>query len=294
MAVTEIMWQNTTLGFPLMLEFSDNIIKDLFEDPFRYTSVSLSGSLSWRPGQWAYGVSLGGLYARVADYDSGASAYEWKETGNAFALFAGLSLSNLRQRQHELFGNGFSFSLKGISVFDDFMPRFEGQFRFSIETRFPLNLVLYGAYDKYRMNLQGGSLLYGQPLFAEAASSEYDVPHGYNLTWIAGGEISVGLFSFEIQKNFSHAYFNRIFSTLSLRNVLYDGNNHFETSGIEIGDLRLAQSLVIKFGMLTAFIPLKSVPFYIKPNIWGAWKISDTIARKEIPFDYGFNVNLLY
>jgi hypothetical protein len=118
-------------------------------------------------------------------------------------------------------------------------------FRINTETRFPLKLILYGAYDKSKMNLHGASQ-YGQPLFLNAASSEYS-PRQNNLTWLAGSEMSLGLFSFEIQNNFSHLYFNRVFGSISLRSVFYDSKDHVEPQGIKINDFSLAQSMVIKF-----------------------------------------------
>ena len=293
-AIENFSWVSTVPGFPVTLEFSDKVQADIGNDPYRDTRLSLIGSYTLYPGSWAFGFSLGGVYARIADYDVGAaSAYQWKETGHAFALSAGLTFSSLSRRQHELFGTGLSLDLKGVSVLENFSPRAEMMFRASAETRFPLNLTLYGVYDETGMNLQGVSRSYGDPLFIKAAPEEYPHPAGLSLTWLSGGEVSIGLFSLEIQKNLSHAYFNRFFGTLTLRNVLYDGKGHPEAEGIAINDMRLAQSLILKLSLVSSFIPLKMSPFFIEPNIWGAWKFSDTITGEGRPWSFGIGFNIL-
>jgi len=295
MAQVDINWLSTVPGFPLLLVFSDNVlIYELgnYNYPYRDTRMSLNGSFAWYPGEWAFGFSLGGLYSRIAYYDGGASAYQWKETGHVFALSTGLTFSNLRRRQHELFGTGLSLDLTGISVLESFSPRVEMMFRASAETRFPLNLTLYGVYDEMGMNLQGVSLGYGDPVFVKAASEEYPHPAGLDLKWLGGVEASVGLFSLEIQDNFSHIYFNRFFGTLALRNVIYDSKGHPEAEGIAINDMRLAQSLVLKLSLVSSFIPLKMSPLFIEPYIWVAWKFSNTITGKGSLWSFGVNFNI--
>jgi hypothetical protein len=162
----------------------------------------------------------------------------------------------------------------------------------SMETRFPLSLALYGAYDSRGMDLHGVSRTYGEPAAAEIASEEYYHPAGLNLNWLSGGEASVGLFSLEIQKNLSHAYFNRFFGTLSLRSVLYDSEGHPDAEGVAINDMRLAQSLVLKLGLVMSFIPIKNIPIFIEPNIWAAWKFSNTITEKGLLWDFGMGLNI--
>ena len=298
--VDHFSWQNTVPGFPLTLEFSDRVLTDSANFPYRDTRLTLSGSLMRSPGRWLYGLSLGGGYARNADDDGGESAYHWEETESFFFYFAGLAFSNLRRRQHELFGTGMSLNLRWVSFIgtpfrDNFEPRFEGVFRASVETRFPLSLTLYGAYDMREMNLHGVSRSYGQPLFGAVASTEYPHPRGLNLTWIGGAEASLGLFSFELQRNISHAYFNRVFGTLALRSVIYDSQGHPDAEGITLdGDIRLAQSLVLRMGMVSSFIPLKLSPIFIEPNIWGAWRFSNAITGEGQLWNFGMGVNVRF
>ena len=292
MAQANILWRSTVPGFPLTAQFSDMVLTDSKNDPYRDTRGSLSGVFSWEQGRRYHGFSLGGSYARIAYNDGGESAYTWKETENVFFLSAGFTLSSLRRRQHELFGTGLYFGIRGLSVVDSFAPRVEGMLQASMEMRFPLSLALYGAYDSRGMDLHGVSVTYGQPAAAGIASEEYSHPAGLNLNWLFGGEASVGLFSLEIQKNLSHAYFNRFFGTLSLRSVLYDSKGHPDTEGIMINDMHLAQSLVLKLGLVTSFIPIKNIPIFIEPNIWVAWKFSNTITGKGLPWDFGMGLNI--
>jgi hypothetical protein len=286
-AIESFSWQSTVAGFPLTLEFSDMVMANLEDVPYRDTRVSLSGSFTRSPGRWTYGFSLGGGYFRKADDDGGETAYTWKETGSAFFLSTDFVFSNIRRRQYELFGNGLSLRLRGVSIVDNFLPRVEGMFRANAETRFPLNLTLYGAYDEGGMNLYGVSPNYGDPLFAEGLSMEFPFTRDLNLTWLGRAEASVGLFSLEIQKHFSHAYFNRFFGALTLRNIVYDGKGQQYAEGIAINDIRLDQSLILKLGMVSSFIPYKFAPFFIEPNIWGSWRFSNTITGKGSFWNFG-------
>jgi len=308
--IDNFTWQSTAPGFPITFEFSDKVTLNDNTDPRRETRMTLVSGFSSYPGRWNYGINLGAGYIRIADYNEElytvtTSAYEWAETANGFVALSTLSLTNLYRRQNEIFGKGMSLRLKGttrldplfsnteyISFIETFKPRFEGTYRVSMDSRFPLNMILYGAYDKTGMNIHGISRIYGDPMFLNNASTEYALKKNQTLTWISGGELSKGLFSFEIQNNFSHAYFNRLFCTLTLRNVFYDSSGFAGIAdGMIINDFRLAQSLVLNLKLVSSFIPLKYVPIFIEPFLWGAWKFSNTEGS---PFAYGFSFNLNY
>ena len=298
-------WQTTTPGFPLTLEFSDKVIADIDAVPYRDTRVKLSGSFFHYPGRWGYGISLGAGYYRIADEGGSDSAYDWKETKSGLVINTGISFSNLLRRNDEIFGNGVSFNLKGssyvwISSMEGFKPRVEGIFRAAAETLLPFNLALYGAYDMTGMNLRGSSLVYGLPAFNNYASSEYP-SYKRNLLWLAGAEASIGLFSLEIQNHLSHAYFNRFFGTLVLRNVVYDGKSvldadYKDAEGIAIDNIRIASSLILNLKLVASFIPIKSLPVYLEPRLWGAWKLSNTINGKGgwAPWSFGFVLDWTY
>ncbi|MCL2272774.1 MAG: hypothetical protein FWC19_08255 [Treponema sp.] len=292
--IESLNWQYNFFGFPLTISFSDKVINDFINNPYRDTRVTLSGGISGYPGRWAYGLSLSAGYIRTAGFDGGKSAYEWKETGSAFFYSGAFYLSSFQRRKHELFGNGFSFNAKGISFTEKFLPRAEAIFQFSTETLVPVRLALYGAYDKTEMNLHGISHSYGKPVFEDSASAEYEIFKGHVFEWLAGSEISAGIFSLEIQKNLSHLYFNRFYGKLISRNLFYDSKDRQDTEGIKINDLRLAQSLVLKLGLVTSIIPVKTTALFIESNIWGAWKYSNTITGEGNPWGFGFGVNFNY
>jgi hypothetical protein len=274
-------WHNTSMGFPLTLSFSD-MAEDLGDGPRRLTSASLSGRFQRSTGQWRQGFSLGAGYSRRADYDGGWSAYEWEESWHRFFITAGTGLSYRR----------VSLSITGISFADSFEPRIDGLFMASVNTRFPLGFTLFGAYDARGMSMHGVSNNYGSQLAAPYALNEYSLLADLSLNWLAGGEAAIGLFSFEIQKNFSHAYFNRFYGVLALRNQVYDGKGHPEAEGVMINDLRLIQSLALKLGMKVSFFPFVKYPYYIEPYVYGAWKFSNTITGKGEPFSLGLNLGI--
>ena len=298
------LWQTTVPGFPMQLEFSDKVIYDYVFDPYRETRVTLSASFNHYPGRWGYGISFGAGYYRIAGDDESDSAYEWKETKRGLIINTGLIFSNIQRRQDEIFGSGVSFSLRGSSYvwtpqMEGFKPRIEGVFRASAQTFFPLHLAVYGAYDLTGMNLHGSSLVYGLPSFSNYASNEYP-SYNRNFSWLSGVEASVGLFSLEIQNHLSHAYFNRFLSTLSLRNVIYDsteiGAGFKDDVGFQIENIRVASSLILNFKLVTSFIPMKSLPVFLEPHLWGAWKFSDTINGKRgwAPWSLGFTLDYRY
>ncbi|MCL2193117.1 MAG: hypothetical protein FWB78_06955 [Treponema sp.] len=303
MAMVEMFsWQNTALGFPLTLNFSDMVIHFEDEDIYRDTRIGLVGNLNRSLGRGVIGLAFGGSYVRIADYDEGvASAYGWRETESHFIVSTGIGLSNIRRRQHELFGTGMAFNLTGASFATSFEPYAAVMFQASREARFPVRLALFGVYDATgTMSLHGVSRTYGNPIFSQFAPLEYRRPSGLNLDWLAGAEAAIGLFSLEIQNNISHIYFNRIFGTLAVRNAFFDGQGHADAEGMVISglwsgneDIRIAQSLVFRLGMVFTFHQIQQiVPAFFEPNVWAAWNFSNTITGNGTQWRIGFGFNM--
>ena len=301
MALIEMFsWQNTALGFPLTLSFSDKVVRFDDGDVFRDTRAGLVGNFSRSVGRGVAGFSLGGSYVRVADDDGRASAYDWEETGSLFVVSAGIGLSNIRRRPHELFGTGVALSLVGATRAVAFEPYVAGMFVASREARFPASIVLFGAYDSTGMNLSGVSRRYGAPVFSQFAPGEYRHPGGLNLSWLAGAEAAVGLFSLEIQNNVSHVYFNRVFGTLAVRSAVFDGQGHPEAEGLAVSDLwpgnddiRVIQSLVFRLGMVFTFHQIQQIiPAFFEPSVWAAWMFSNTITGTGDHWRIGLGFNL--
>ena len=74
---------------------------------------------------------------------------------------------------------------------------------------------------------------------------------------------------------------------------MYDSKGHPDAEGIGMNDIRMAQSLVFRLSMAASFVPL-GIPVFIQPDIWGAWKYSNTITGKGFPWSYGFGFNVMY
>ena len=299
-AVPTFSWQNNVLGFPVTLSFSDTVVRPLGDASYRDTRIGLSGGFSRSIGRGALGLSLGASHVRIADDDGGASAYDWEPTQSLFAVSAGMGLSNIRRRRHELFGTGVALNIASATLATGFEPYVAGMFRANREARFPVGLAVFGAYDAAGMNLHGASRRFGSPVFSRFVPSEYRPPRDLVLDWIAGAEAAVGLFSLEIQNNVSHVYFNRLFATLALRNAVFDGQGHPGAEGTPISgmwrgdeDIRVVQSLALRLGMVFTLHQIQQiVPAFFEPSVWAAWMFSNTISgegdqwRIGVGFDF--------
>jgi len=293
-AVRTFSWQNTTLGFPLTLNFSDEVGESLAGEPRRETRASLAGSLSWSgEGPWVFRHSLRGSFARLADCNGEASAYRWDNARSAFAVSTGFWMSNRRRRAHEMFGTGASANFSATTVATRFEPRVSGLLRATAESRVPVSLAAFGAYDASGMSVHGASRRHGQPIFAQFAPTEFRHPPGLSLAWLAGAEAAMGLFSAEIQGNISHLYFNRIFGSLAARGAVYDGGGHPGVEGLPIGDLRVAQSLVLRLGAVMS-VRAGVLPMFLEPSVWGSFKLSNAVTGNGSLWHIGtgFNVRM--
>ena len=279
--INTLSWQNTIAGFPMTLSFSDRVIES-GNDPYRSTNFNLSSSLRWSNRAWNYNLSLAGSYILNTDFEEGKSAYQWGEMESGLAVSTGLSLSYRR----------LGLQLSGSSFVHSFEPRLDGIFSASMASRFPLSFYLFGAYDERGMDLHGISSTYGSTLVPAYTLREYPHPENLNLNWLGGAELRMGLFSFNVQRNISHAYFNRFYGRLALRNQIYDSQGHPDAEGLIINDLHLAQSLLLRLGMVTSFFPVVKYPAYLEPYVLGAWKFSNTISGDGFPWYVSFGLNL--
>jgi len=279
--VDQFVWQNTGMGFPLSINFSDKVTESGNKIQ-RHTSAGLSGSINWITNRWNNTISIGGGYYRNAGYENKKSAYEWEETGSGFFAQTGFVFSYRR----------LSLQFSGASLTNIFEPHIDMIFRANTKTRFPMSFTLFGAYDKKGMDLHGISDTFGSTPVGAYTLNEYPHPSGLNLFWLGGCDIAVGLFSFEIQKNLSHFYFNRFFGSISIKNQIYDGNGSPDAAGIEINNLRYVQSLGFKLGIKTSIFPVIKTPMSVEPFLYGAWKISDTINGKEFPLYVNAGINI--
>jgi hypothetical protein len=294
MAYIDLRWTNRSLGFPLLAAFTDDIDKTQSRD-FRRTEAAVSASFSGGLGHEGRQISFkpGFTFTLFADDPGdGSNVYTWPYGDPYYTLSLGAGFSTLRRFDWELFGRGVS--LEGYGRFQVREPavRFDGLLRTAFEP-FPLRSTLYWAWDEGGMNIHGKSRLYGSVPFSAVAAEEYPGSGFSQLRWLGGGEAEVKLFSYHIQKNLSHLYFNRIYGTLAYRGALYDDGGIRAPQGNPLGgDYRLTQSLVLRFGSVISTILITVMPIRIQPYLWGAWKISNMNDGKMNDFIFGFNFSI--
>jgi len=279
--IDQFIWQNTGMVFPLTVNISDKVLEEAKDNIYRYTNISLSGGINWMGDQWNNQITLGGGYYRTSGFEDEKSAYEWEERESGLFLQTGFNFSY----------RSLSLQFSGASPTDVFKPRLDMIFNASTKTRFPISFTLFGAYDKSGMDLHGTSKIFGTMAVDEFVLKEYDNLEDLELFWLGGGEIAVGIFSFEIQKNLSHLYFNKFFGSLSVRNQIYDSGGNPDAEGIEINNLHLIQSLGLKISMKISFFPIIKTPVSIEPFVFGAWKFTNFITGKGYQWYFNIGIN---
>jgi hypothetical protein len=173
-------------------------------------------------------------------------------------------------------------------------PRYDGIIRAAAEPTLPIRVTLYGAWDEGGQDVDGHTSRYGDAPFFYAAAKEYvnDTEGGHR--WVAGGEFEFRFFSAEIQRNFSHLYFNRLFGILAWRGAAFETESASGSDliGTALGDdALLVQSMVFKTGAVLSAIPAAMVPIRLSPYFWAAWKLS-SMNDGDAGNDFAFGVSL--
>jgi hypothetical protein len=313
MAAGNILWMNYALGFPLRFDLSDNLDKT-GDRALRLVQASLEGSLGFGLGDERRRFEItGGLNAAFVFRENGdASPYAWDREGHYYGASLGLGLSSLVRPSWALFGRGLSLHGYARFLLDEDgpggfspVPRVEGVFSAAAEPWVPLRLQLYGVWDEKGMDLHGRSSRYLNAGSSPAASVEYPRQKHISLEWLAGGEAELKLFSLDIQKNLSHLYYNRIYSSLAWRGALYDDQGLRDSRGAgpegtvlgasSLGSYRLAQSLILRLGLTISTVILPVAPLRITPCGWGAWKFPNSgDDNKNNDFSLGIGVSVSY
>jgi hypothetical protein len=289
LAPVDIQWTNMSLGFPVNVQFSDEMYT-AGSPVYRETQGVLAARISHGLGSDrrrffihpGFGVSL---YA--PDPGNGDIPYTWEYDNPYYNMLFGLGVSTMVRYYWDLFGQGTSFAVYARYLLPRRTPRFEGILQTAFEPYLPVQLALYGAWDQSRMDIQGNSPYYSDALFSGFSSPEY-AGGLRELLWLAGGEAEAKLFSVEAQGGVSHFYINRIFGTLAYRGVFYDDQGALSAAGNSLGGrFRLAQSLALRLGLTASSAILASQP--VKFSLWfrGAWKISNLNNQKSDDFWFG-------
>jgi hypothetical protein len=311
MAAGSVVWQNYALGFPLQFSFSDDLDKTTVIDR-RITQASLTGTLSFGLGNDRIHFDvLPELKAAFVSRDPGdhSSPYSWGRGEYYYSAGLGLGVSSLVRPSWTLFGRGLSLHGYARFLLDrdgpysiSPMPRFDAVFSAAAEPALPLRLQLYGAWDEDGMDLRGRSGSYLEAVSNSVVLAEYPRQSHIPLKWLAGGEAELKLFSLDIQNNLSHLYYKRLYSTLAWRGALYDDQGLGDgkgNEGVYLGDspdgsYRLAQSLMLRLGLVITTVVVPVIPINIIPYGWGAWKfpnIRDDNGNNDFSFGIGVSVS---
>jgi hypothetical protein len=314
MAAGNIQWMNYALGFPLQFVLSDDLDRTVDPD-VRITQASLDGTLSIALGNGRARFDIiPGLNAAFVSEDPGdnSGAYTWGYDEQYYSASLGLGVSSMVRPSWALFGRGLS--LYGYARFllnqdEPFsfppVPRLEGVFSAAMEPWLPLRVQIYGAWDEQGMDLHGRSGYYLDAAFSSAVPVEYSRQSHIPLEWLAGAEAELKLFSLDIQKSLSHLYYNRIYSALAWRGALYDDQGIRDAKGNSAegtflaaspqGSYRLAQSLMLRLGLVVTTVLVPTMPIVITPYGWGAWKfpnIYDNNGNNDFSFGIGISASL--
>lgn len=293
-------WASVGFGLPTTLSLSDGLETDWYAggvSRYRATRIAASALLDRGLGGEALRFRLKPLASALLaapDQKDGSGAYEWAYERPLYAAGLAVGLSTLRRRPWQLFGGGAAIELMGRLRTDGQGPRWDAVFRAGAEPALPLRATLYGAHDGDGMSVTGKSIGYGLAPFADVASGEYDRDAPSDLSWIAGGEAELKLLSWELQRNLSHLYFNRIFATSAFRAVLHERTGEAAKAGIPSpGGLRNHQTLILRAGAVISAIPLASAPLRFSPHLWFALKLSDLYEdRGGAPYQAGVALRL--
>jgi hypothetical protein len=290
MADIHVGWSNRALGFPLEMSFSDGVTPAETSDDSAYRALRfslepiLSHSLGGQGLRGFAGMGMG--FSQFYQQGKGDvdEAYTWDFHSNSYLFLARAGVSSLVVMPWETFGQGlrleainFFLTTGSQSLPEDLSPRIEGLLQAAFEPFVPLRLTLYGVWDDYHtgMYVNGTSAQYSSPIFSDVSATEYKNNKVKSLSWLAGGEVEMRLFSLSVQRSISHLYVNRFLGTLAYRTALYDGAGFASPEGNDLGEnLRLTQSLVFRLGAGISSAILASAPFQLRAYLQTSLKLS--------------------
>jgi hypothetical protein len=290
-----ITWINYNFMLPITVNFSDLVMTDKSYTP-RKTSAGVNASYRLPLGNERLALtifgSLNALWYSFDSYDpytgqyAGDSPYIWPVRQEVYYTQAGLRISSLMTNSWERLGNGVSEQLYVRNMLEEgYYPRFENIITASLENAHGLQPVpvvrdfafrgsLYGVYDREGVDVAGNSA-YFTAAFSGIALSEYAVSTAvYPYLWLVGGEFEFSPVSFEIQKNLSHLYFNRIFASLGYRWAYMDGASDPYRGSPHTSGGRLLHSLIFKLTPSISIVPVTVLPLKMTFSLLCSLKLS--------------------
>ncbi|MDR2602130.1 MAG: hypothetical protein LBC53_06735 [Spirochaetaceae bacterium] len=306
MAPVHLTWTNFSFGFPIYFYYDDyalaleyyaeRISQTSLYAYFKFPILTNRLTFSFQPG-----LSVSHLYlsrysenpVNVENVKSN-SAYDWKENTKGYFLNIAFILSTMDAWSWEIFGNGFSQAFYLHTwLKKDLNPGLENVITVAAE---PLPFIhisgvkqtLYASYwDNYLKNVQGDSIM-ASTNFKDASLNEYSMKIPQKMKWILGGQTEIKLFSFNIQKNITHLYFNRVYMTLAYRWAYWGGQLEGEYP-------QYLHSALLNLALKNTIIPAALVPLKIVPSVWASLKISALNGGiEESPLAFGFKFSYSY
>ena len=304
MIPVNLTWINYSFGLPIYFYYTDYVIPNEYlpkriAEPsvYLYFKIPIFNNrlnLQIHPGISATYVFYSEGEALRGD-KTAASAYSWEkyETDSYFFNLE-VILSNIMRHRWQIFGNGISQAFYLHTwLFPEDKPSFENVITAVLEplpfiNLFGIKQTVYGTYwEKNLFNVQGKSLMQ-KTRFDTVSLSDYSYRIKIRPKWIVGGETEVKLFSLETQKNFSHLYFNRVYTTLAYRWGYWGGQGGEDSASY-------LHSIILRFGMDYSITPISLVPISLQPMFWMSLKLSalDGTVNEE-PFLLGVSFSYTY
>ncbi|MDR0663014.1 MAG: hypothetical protein LBF80_02905, partial [Spirochaetaceae bacterium] len=305
-APVSVTWVNFSLMFPVTLNFSGAVP---FTDAYSPsdTRLSVQGSHRIPLGNERLSLTLSGMYSAfwmaLDNQGGGGDALHWKQ-----AAQGGIRISNVIQNTWERFGNGVSerFLIKKI-LDDDNHFRFENLVTGSLESirslqsipaarNFAFYGAVYGAYDENGItNNLGRSAHYTSSVFDSASAYEYGAASYRNrYSWIIGGEFDFSPVSIEIQKNFSHLYFNRVYASLGWRWAYLSPEDRKAPPASPVEEAPLLHSAIFRLSGVISILPLAVLPVKMTFDLFGALRLSllsNGYSGDDFYTGWGFSVS---
>lgn len=299
----EVEWDTFLLRVPMEVIFQDTInflTDDSFDYPYRETRTA--ATLLYNRGlgseriQFFLSPSFQALWVAYP-HEGAGTAYAWEYQKAVYIPGMMVVLSNWDRLPWELFGHGADIAVYGHVALPEQKYRGDAVLRLSTGSFLPIRMTAYGVYDQTGLTLTGSSVVFGKAPWYSAAAVEYAENRTGMYRWLAGTEVEVNVLAADIQKGFSSLYLNRFFTILGWRAVIFDTDSIEDDSpvyGFPVGhDVRVANSLVLKMGMVLSILTVPMVPIRVAPHSWIAWRFEDgnvLNTDESLVFGFGFQI----
>ncbi|GMO31096.1 MAG: hypothetical protein Ta2F_06240 [Termitinemataceae bacterium] len=305
-ALLGLTWYNFSLTFPIVINFKDTVDESTVQ---RILHADINASKRFPLGNERRALTLGAsfsgwwyFYQDTIEMKTKKTktAYQWDLKHQFLSYGASATLSNIKKFNWEIFGSGLSNQVYISGIIDiidinntkktphknETHLRYSDLFTAAIEEipflqgipvlrNFSFKNTVYGLYDKNGINIQGRSKYYSGAIFSDSAPTEYAPAYQnyYPLTWMIGGQADWKMFSWELQNNITHVYFNRLSIGAAYRWAYY-GNQNMSGTSMEAQNSNFIHSALLRGSLVVSVAPIKVLPLKLTFNVLGAVKLS--------------------